>query len=513
MRHRLRFASLALAAMSFAGLAAAEPIGSHWELTPYAGYTIFDGKLRFPGSNLPLTDNLHVGARFAWQSKSWLGIEGAAGFTPTSEDVTGGKDFDWSHASGNLVISPARGRWGGPFAFVGAGVTQAKPSGGSGESNSTIEFGGGLRFWMTDNLGIRLEGRDVSFKSFSGPEENLHNMVLGAGLIFALGGTPRDTDADGVPDKKDKCAATPHGAKVDATGCPLDTDGDGVFDGLDMCEGTPKGATVDVKGCPSDADGDGVLDGLDQCADTPKGATVDAKGCPSDADGDGVLDGVDQCPGTPKGAVVDEKGCPKDTDGDGVPDGIDQCNDTPKGLKVDAKGCPIEVTERETELLDTGMIRLQNVNFETNKAEILPESYPTLDAVGMLLTKWPQLKLEVGGHTDSRGSAAGNQKLSESRASSVRSYILQKFPTLDPNQFTVKGYGKTKPIVPNTNELNWAKNRRVEFVVQNKDVLKKEIEKRRLLQQNEGTPAPAPAPVPPAPKAAPTPTPADTTKK
>jgi len=477
MRHRLRFAALALAAMSFAGLAAAEPIGSHWELTPFAGYTMFDGKLRFPGSNLPLTDNLNAGVRFAWLSKSWYGIEGAAGFTPTSEDVTGGKDFDWSHASANFVISPAVGRWGGPFAFVGGGFNQAKPSAGAHESNGTLEFGGGLRFWMTDNLGIRLEGRDVSFKSYNGPDEKLHNMILGAGLIFALGGTPRDTDADGVPDKKDKCPGTPHGAKVDATGCPLDTDGDGVFDGLDQCEGTPKGATVDAKGCPSDADGDGVLDGLDQC------------------------------PGTPKGAVVDEKGCPKDADGDGVPDGIDQCPDTPKSLKVDAKGCPIEVTERETELLDTGMIRLQNVNFETNKADILPDSYSTLDAVGMLLTKWPQLKLEIGGHTDSRGSAAKNQKLSEARAGAVRSYILQKFPTLDPNGFTVKGYGKTRPIVPNTNELNWAKNRRVEFVVQNKDVLKKEIERRRLLQQNEGTPAPAPAPP------TPTPAPADTTKK
>jgi hypothetical protein len=130
MRHRLRFASLALAAISFAGLAAAEPIGSHWELTPFAGFTMFDGKLRFPGSNLPLTDNLHVGARFAWQSKSWYGFEAAGGFTPTSEDVPAGRDFDWNHISGNLVISPARGRWGGPFAFVGGGITNAKPSAG-----------------------------------------------------------------------------------------------------------------------------------------------------------------------------------------------------------------------------------------------------------------------------------------------------------------------------------------------------------------------------------------------
>jgi len=311
-----------------------------------------------------------------------------------------------------------------------------------------------------------------------------------------------------VPDKKDKCPNTPHGARVDANGCPLDTDGDGVYDGLDQCPDTPKGATVDAKGCPNDSDGDGVLDGLDQCPDTPKGATVDVKGCPMDSDGDGVLDGIDQCPNTPKGAKVDAKGCPMDSDGDGVPDGIDQCPDTPKGLKVDATGCPIEVTERETELLDTGMIRLQNVNFETNKADILPDSYPTLDAVGLLLTKWPQLKVEIGGHTDSRGSAVKNQKLSEARATSVRSYILSKYPTLDPKQFTVKGYGKSKPIAPNTNDLNMAKNRRVEFVVQNKDVLKKEVEKRRLLKEHEATPAPAPAPPP-----SPAPAPADTTKK
>ena len=111
----------------------------------------------------------------------------------------------------------------------------------------------------------------------------------------------------------------------------------------------------------------------------------------------------------------------------------------------------------------------------------------------------------IGGHTDSRGSAAKNQKLSEARASSVRTYVLGKYPTLDAKQFTVKGYGKTRPIVPNTNDLNMAKNRRVEFVVQNKDVLKKEVEKRRMLQQNENTPAP-PAP-------APTPAKADSTKK
>jgi OOP family OmpA-OmpF porin len=240
---------------------------------------------------------------------------------------------------------------------------------------------------------------------------------------------------------------------------------------------------VDAKGCPSDADGDGVYDGVDQCADSPKGATVDAKGCPSDSDGDGVLDGLDQCPNTPHGATVDAKGCPTDSDGDGVPDGIDQCPSTPAGLKVDANGCPIEVTEKETELLDTGMIRLQNVNFETGKAALMPESYSALDEVGGILLKWPQLQIEIGGHTDSRGRALKNQVLSEERAQSVKSYLVDKFPGLAAAQIAVRGYGSNRPLVPNTSVLNMSKNRRVEFKVMNREALKKEIERRKMLKK------------------------------
>ena len=462
MRARLWFALHVLAALLAAGAAVAEPIGSHFQLTPFGGFTMFDPKLRYPGSNAPLTDDLYVGGRLSWESKSWIGIEAAAGMTPTVEDlVVGGNDYDWTHASGNLVLSPARGRWGNPYVFVGAGYTQLKPATGEKRSTNTFEFGGGVKLWMTDAVGLRFEARDVSFK----PLENLsgqnhfHNMVLGAGLTFALGATPRDTDGDGVPDRKDKCP------------------------------GTPMGATVDSKGCPSDAVGDGVFDGIDTCADTPKGATVDAKGCPSDSDNDGVLDGLDACPNTPAGAKVDAKGCPTDADADGVFDGLDECAETPAGLKVDAKGCPIEVMERETELLDTGLIRLNDVNFETGKAEIMPESYATLDAAGAVMLKWPQLRIEIGGHTDSRGGVARNKALSEARADSVRAYILRKFPALSPTQFSTKGYGPTRPVAPNTNPLNMAKNRRVEFVVLNKEVLKKEVERRRLLRQSESTPA------------------------
>jgi OOP family OmpA-OmpF porin len=172
-----------------------------------------------------------------------------------------------------------------------------------------------------------------------------------------------------------------------------------------------------------------------------------------------------------------------DTDGDGVPDGLDKCPDTAAGLRVDANGCPIEVSEKETQLLDTGLIRLQNVNFETGKSTLLPESFPALDEVGNILSKYPELKIEIGGHTDSRGSAARNQALSEDRAGAVKDYLIDKFPKLEATQLSVKGYGFSKPLVTNTTALNMAKNRRVEFKVLNREAIKKEIERRRLLQK------------------------------
>ena len=468
MRARVPLA-LTIVAMAFlAHSATADPAGRHLEITPFGGYTFFDGEMRIDGHSL--SDDLYLGGRVGYQFHPWFGAELAAGFTPTAEDTAGGGDVDFLHVSGNLMFTPWPGLYGGPFAFVGVGSAQTKPATGESVSESSLEAGGGVKLWATDRVGFRLEVRQVYFQP-EGTGRKVNHLIAGGGVVLALGARGRDTDGDGVPDRRDECPDTPAGARVDAKGCPMDSDKDRVFDGIDQCPNTPVGCTVDARGCPKDPDGDGVCDGLDQCADTPKGATVDAKGCPSDSDGDGVLDGIDQCPNTPKGATVDEK------------------------------GCPIEYIEKETELLDTGMIRLQNVNFETAKADILPESHAVLDVVGQVLRKWPELRIEIGGHTDSRGADKYNQRLSEARARSVLTYLTQKYPDLKPGQFTAKGYGESRPLVPNTSDLNMAKNRRVEFVVMNRDVLRREVQRRRLLQKGEAAPdstrAPAPTTAPP----------------
>jgi len=224
-----------------------------------------------------------------------------------------------------------------------------------------------------------------------------------------------------------------------------DSDGDGVLDDVDQCPNTPKWVQVDEKGCPFDSDGDGVADYLDICPNTPSGVRVDEKGCALDSDGDGVPDYLDKCPDTPKGIQVDEKGCPFDSDGDGVADYLDKCPNTPKGAKVNDRGCWI----------------LKGLSFDTAKWDIKPSQYPILNDVVRILERNPSMRIEIQGHTDNRGAADYNRKLSEKRAQSVMEYFLKK--GISSARLTATGYGFSRPAATNTTAEGRAMNRRVEL--------------------------------------------------
>jgi outer membrane protein OmpA-like peptidoglycan-associated protein/outer membrane protein W len=196
-----------------------------------------------------------------------------------------------------------------------------------------------------------------------------------------------------------------------------------------------------------DSDGDGVPDSIDQCPNTPHGVAVDAKGCPLDSDQDGVPDYLDKCPNTPPGVKVDAQGCPLDSDGDGVPDYLDKCPGTPPGLKVDANGCEIE------ELV------LKGVNFETASAKLTADSAGVLDGVVAILKMRPNARAEIHGYTDSVGSDAYNQKLSERRATSVMEYLVDH--GIPASGLTARGFGKADPVANNATAAGRAQNRRV----------------------------------------------------
>lgn len=134
-----------------------------------------------------------------------------------------------------------------------------------------------------------------------------------------------------------------------------------------------------------------------------------------------------------------------DDDQDGVLNEKDQCPGTPKGAQVDARGCWV----------------IQGLNFETSKSDILADSFPKLDNVVNVLNQNPGLKLEVQGHTDSRGNAAFNQMLSEQRAGSVIRYFVSK--GIATERLVGKGFGPSAPVATNDTAEGRAENRRVEL--------------------------------------------------
>lgn len=364
------------------------------------------------------------------------------------------------------------------------------PDATAGFTDNAMHGAIGDRIFISPGVALRGEVRGIYAPQtgFDGSSEWAGHIVASFGMsFFAFGGRPADRDGDGVADSRDKCAATVAGATVDATGCPSDTDRDGSFNGLDVCPNTPAGAQVDRTGCPVDADRDKVADGIDQCPGTPDGATVDGRGCPSDADSDRVPDGVDQCPNTVLDATVDAKGCPLDADRDGVPDGVDYCPSTPAGaevdktgcerskdsdgdsvadgrdrcpgtapnMRVDASGCPILFTP------ERAAVTLRGVTFESGRTVLRADSYSVLDLVAASLVANPDVRIEVGGHTDNTGSAATNTNLSQARAEAVRAYLITKGVSAD--RMTARGYGSAQPVAPNTTASGRSQNRRVEL--------------------------------------------------
>ena len=319
-------------------------------------------------------------------------------------------------------------------------------------SFGTVNAGAGLTLWFTETVGLSFEttakksfgDRNVGTTNTPDSPSHMQHML---GLTFKFGG--KDTDGDGVYDKDDACPEVA-GLKQ-FNGCP-DTDGDGIIDGNDACPDVFGLAALN--GCP-DTDGDGIADKDDACPEVAGLAAL--KGCP-DADGDGIADKDDKCP-TVKGPK-ENAGCPwPDTDGDGVLDKDDACP-TVAG-PASNKGCP-EVT---AEALDNLKVQARSVYFNSGKATFKATEAPAkLDAIADILNDYPTAKFSVEGHTDSDGSTASNQKLSEDRANAVRNALIER--GIKAENLSAVGFGESAPIATNKTKAGKALNRRTEIKVQ-----------------------------------------------
>jgi outer membrane protein OmpA-like peptidoglycan-associated protein len=479
MRIRALTCALLLAAVP---PAVAQSAGT-FEIGGFGRYTFYDDEAQ-------LDDRFGGGGALGFYFLRNFALEGEFTYAKT-------KDFFSNRIAntrlvGRLVYNIPLGGWSSALQ-LGGGYVRNRYGDAADASENGINGIAGFRIGLSEHWAFRVNG---TLDYISSPElraaDNNKNFGAQAGLSVLFGNS-FDRDKDGVRDGGDACPNTPRGEPVDATGCSAsqrDTDRDGVKDNADKCPDTPSGETVDPDGCSpgqKDADKDGVTDASDKCLNTPAGEEVDASGCSasqrdtdkdgvsdsrdkcpdtpagekvdgdgcSDNDKDGVANAADQCPDTPTGEPVDARGCSRDSDADGVPDGKDECPNTPNGAPVDERGCRILFQGGEKRVV------LQGVNFEFNKATLTEDSRNILLEVAKSLAANPGVRVEVGGHTDSKGTEAYNLGLSRERAKTVEDFLEGN--GVSPAQISSRGYGEARPVASNKTEEGRAQNRRVEL--------------------------------------------------
>ncbi len=410
----------------------------------------------------PKTGGL-FGGRLGFHFNRWLGIEAEVAAIPTKTNTIAGQQEAstsvWVFGyRGSLIVNLTNSYEFQPFILAGYGGMTTLSNETSILRNDTWGFlhaGLGFKVGFTPWTGLRVDGRITApwtalvpvipqgnRVGYDGPDwEALGSLYINFGEVekaVVLQPTAKDRDGDGVPDTVDRCPDQPEDKDrfQDEDGCPdPDNDADGIPDGLDKC--------------PNEAeDKDGV---------------EDADGCPdTDNDADGVPDTRDRCPNEPedKDGFQDDDGCPDaDNDGDGKLDTRDKCPNEPETINSykDDDGCPDEIPAEVKKF--TGVI--EGINFKTGSAQILGGSYVILDRAIKVLQDYPDVNLEISGHTDNRGKAEYNRNLSQRRADSVKTYFIQR--GIASNRLQSIGYGPTRPIADNKTQNGRATNRRTEF--------------------------------------------------
>ena len=447
------------------------------DLGAFGGYNWLSKTSELGDAKLPtdVPDNAGlIGARASFHALNWLGVEGEFKFAFSKLRSGAGTD-DVVGLRGHLIASLPMESAIRPFITVGFGaerLTRALNTAIRDWDSATV-LGVGARYDMLRHFGVRVDGRLLVIPGRSGLTTDYEAM---AGIYLRLNTPAGDSDKDGINDDDDKCPNDPEDRDgfEDADGCPdPDNDGDGIADGADKCPSEPetKNGFEDEDGCPdvADDDRDGIPNDKDKCPDKPetKNGFEDEDGCPDelDKDGDGVMDRDDKCPDKPetRNGFEDEDGCPDtlpDQDADGIPDKDDKCPseaETKNGFE-DNDGCPDELPSK---LKKSFSGTIKGIVFDVLKATIKKPSFKVLDAAVALMQEFPEIRVEVSGHTDNSGTEEANKKLSQERADAVKAYMVGK--GVAEGRIVAVGHGSEKPIADNKKPAGKAKNRRIEF--------------------------------------------------
>jgi outer membrane protein OmpA-like peptidoglycan-associated protein len=348
------------------------------------------------------------------------------------------------------------------------------PTSPVGDRGLSLELLTGLRFLFNKGSHLTLGVGHGIFSGYADP-----TLRFFMGITFHP--TSPDYDEDGIPDSEDRCPREKEDRDrfEDEDGCPEnDNDHDGITDLYDQCPNAAEDQNKfeDEDGCPDgqrDLDQDGVLDPVDECPGQPEDPDgfADQDGCPElDNDGDSIVDTEDECPNQREDfdSFEDTDGCPEDdNDQDGIPDRKDQCPHQPEDRDGDRDldGCPDSVqTPSPTISMGKGQLHIEGlIYFKTGKSKIKKQSYALLLEIALFINQHPEITLiEIQGHTDSRGRASTNLKLSKARAKAVKRFLITQ-GSVSADHLKSEGYGSSQPLDPAETPKAWRKNRRVEF--------------------------------------------------
>ena len=323
------------------------------------------------------------------------------------------------------------------------------------------------RIWITP--GFRL-GTDLGFAINAGVDIGITEATPSWNFAFGLTcHKETDADGDGIKDDKDRCPEDPedYDGFEDKDGCPdYDNDQDGIVDVTDNCPDDPEDEDnwEDEDGCPDyDNDQDGIVDLNDDCPDNAEtfNKYKDKDGCP---DTDLYLTFAECQALEERGEYAAALVCINDMLAEVQAEDQDELVEASRDLKSE-----IEVTMQELE--KRLEILMYGVYFPLDGDEISDFYKEDLQAAAKVLNAYPELNIEIQGHTDNWGTELYNQGLSERRANAVRNYLISL--DVDINRMSINGYSEGYPVIDNSSIMKRQLNRRAVMKILNPEALAK----------------------------------------
>lgn len=418
MIHHSKKLTLATA-LSLAALpAAAVESASGFYIAPSVSYQTFDNGIL--GSDDTLTPvrpdgQTGFGLGLGYQFNSPWAVE-LAYHMANSEDEKTGVDIDteYWHVDGFYHFEKSGSSWA-PYLVAGVGQQKFSNDNNYDEDDAQLNAGVGIKYKMTSQFHFRSDVRATV-----GNDEADVGGLFNLGLVYIFGDASSNANDDAVEQKREQLAQEVNEQKAKAS----ETLAEKAEDAEEVVE---------------------------EKAEDAKEAGAAAIAAVVDSDNDGVDDNKDNCANTPEGIAVDANGCENDSDGDGVADSKDQCPNTTQDLKITENGCYADLTEAVSFKLD--------VNFASGSAELTQDSKASIDELADIMKQNVNAKVAVKGYTDSTGSAAFNQQLSQKRAESVKQALLEA--GIEESRVTSEGLGEQDPVADNNTAEGRKANRRV----------------------------------------------------